>query len=99
MAKRKLPDLRSCASCEYVFRQSLFRDFNCPICNFASYAAITVYGKSAYRYEKSQKPYKERFLSKRQCQANQELNDSLKAAETKRRGITAKALNIVMPSN
>jgi hypothetical protein len=55
--------IRCCVSCAWVYRESE-KIPCCPACGFgASYAARYVYGKKAYGYLNSQKPWFERKMS------------------------------------
>lgn len=58
---KKLTAWRVCASCEWVFKT--LNNPSCPLCGFGSYSAHYVYGKKAYRYAKTQKPWKDKKLS------------------------------------
>lgn len=53
---RRIASLRTCASCEWVYRKN-GDGTDCPKCGFASYGAYSVYGKAAQRYEYNQKPW------------------------------------------
>jgi len=65
--QNKNADLRTCASCEWIFRLSDplpkekledgFRQGDCPQYQFGSYSAHYVYENRAYRYAISQKPW------------------------------------------
>lgn len=52
-------DLRVCASCEWIFKGGV----ECPQCQFGSYSAHRVYGRNAYRYAVSQKPWYDRKMA------------------------------------
>jgi hypothetical protein len=56
--------LRVCASCEFVYKAPPFNATYCPMCGFGSYSAHWVYGKKAYKYEKTQQPYIDKQVSK-----------------------------------
>lgn len=57
--KAKRPaTLRTCASCEWIFKVEN-SDPTCPKCRFGSYGARYVYGSKAYTYAKTQKPWKD----------------------------------------
>lgn len=64
MSARKMAALRTCASCEWIFRfvDGVCQD--CPKCGFGSYGARYVYGAKAYSYEKTQKPWFDRAMAK-----------------------------------
>jgi|GEM_PF-4442416 len=49
----KQAKLRVCASCEWIFRDSI----SCPKCGFGSYGARSVYGDKCYKYESTQQPW------------------------------------------
>lgn len=50
--------LRVCASCEWIFKRDKETDQNgCPKCLFGHYGARYVYGRKAYRYAQTQKPW------------------------------------------
>lgn len=59
MNKQQPAVLRTCASCEWIFRKGV----TCPKCGFGSYGAHYVYGSKAYRYEKTQKPWYDRAMT------------------------------------
>lgn len=50
---KKPAKLRVCASCEWIFDTGI----ECPQCQFGSYGAHYVYGKQAYQFKKTQKPW------------------------------------------
>lgn len=52
-------ELRVCASCEWIFKGGV----ECPQCQFGSYGAYNVYGRNAYRYAVSQKPWYDRKMA------------------------------------
>lgn len=56
---KKPAALRVCASCEWIFKTGV----ECPQCQFGSYGAYYVYGKRAYRYAVTQKPWYERKMA------------------------------------
>ena len=56
----KKATVRVCASCEWIFRDHA----SCPQCGFAHYGARWVYGPAAYRYEKTQEPWKNKKIEK-----------------------------------
>lgn len=60
----KTAKLRVCASCEWIFNKGV----GCPKCHFSSYGAHYVYGRAAYRYAKTQKPWLENKLAKKQIE-------------------------------
>ena len=45
--------LRVCASCEWIYKDSL----SCPKCYFCSYGARYVYGDKAYKFAITQEPW------------------------------------------
>jgi hypothetical protein len=61
MSKQLTAKLRVCASCEWIWRWGQ-TETDCPYCHFASYGAHYVYGKKAYKYEKTQEPWKNNQL-------------------------------------
>lgn len=62
--------LRVCASCEWLFKAKNY-SAECPNCGFGSYAASDVYGRKAYRYVISQKPWIDRKLGEYEWQLRQ----------------------------
>lgn len=56
---RRLASLRTCASCEWIFRDGV----ECPKCGFGSYGARYVYGPAAYRHALTQRPWKEKKVA------------------------------------
>ena len=63
--------LRVCASCEWIYKE----DSDCPKCGFASYSARYVYGKRAYRFAKTQEPWKQRKLAEYKLKLNEEIEN------------------------
>lgn len=51
--------LRVCASCEWIFTG----DVECPKCGFGSYGARFVYGDKAYRFKRTQEPWKNQKMA------------------------------------
>lgn len=64
--------LRVCASCEWIFNTGV----GCPKCQFGSYGAHYVYGKKAYTYAKTQKPWFDRKMGDYGFKLLQEIKDS-----------------------
>lgn len=88
---KKTPDLRVCASCEYIFSAKSNRHgTECPICKFASYGARAVYGDKAYSYAKSQFPFMQREIIK----AKQQIQQRIAEVEQDRRNYFMEQLNI-----
>jgi hypothetical protein len=55
---KKTSIIRSCRYCNFIFNAKKHKtEDRCPICNNDSNSAFAIYGKSAYSYLKSQKPY------------------------------------------
>lgn len=52
--------LRVCASCEWIYKTDTMAE--CPLCQFGHYSAHYVYGRRAYKYLKTQKPWKDKKL-------------------------------------
>lgn len=70
--------LRVCASCQWIFDR---KDASaCPQCGFAHYGARMVFGDRAYRYAKTQKPWKDALMEKR----SRELDAVILKAEVKK---------------
>ena len=68
----KLAELRVCASCEWVFKNSESPE-GCPKCGFGSYGARYVYGKKAYKYEETQEPWLEQQMIRFRCKLLSEI--------------------------
>ncbi len=64
-----------CASCEWIFRG----DWECPKCGFGSYGARFVYGPKAYRYEKTQEPWKRKKMLAYGSKLDDEINEAIKS--------------------
>ena len=64
--------LRTCASCEWIFKAEN-NEPTCPKCQFGSYGARYVYGDMAYKYEKTQKPWKEKKLATYEMKLNKKI--------------------------
>ena len=65
----KLAVLRVCASCEWIFRNH----DSCPKCGFVHYGARYVYGDKAYKYERTQEPWKKKKLLRYEDQLDNEI--------------------------
>lgn len=65
--------LRVCASCEWIFKEGV----ECPKCQFGSYGAHYVYGRNAYRYALSQKPWYDKKLASYSFKLIQEINNNV----------------------
>lgn len=68
-------NLRCCASCEWIFKQSEHGD--CPKCHFAHYGARYVYGNKAYKYLFTQIPWFDRKVDNYKCKLLDEIDKSL----------------------
>lgn len=83
-------DLRVCASCEWVFRKSEQKDPDegCPQCHFGHYSARYVYGDSAYRYSKTQKPWKDKKMAEFELLLNRTIREANeKSADLKKKPV------------
>lgn len=69
----KFAALRVCASCEWVFKATP-ENPECPKCGFGSYGARWVYGGKAYRYQKTQEPWKNKKLFRYEMKLNREID-------------------------
>jgi predicted RNA-binding Zn-ribbon protein involved in translation (DUF1610 family) len=65
--------LRTCASCEWLFKESV-SCLSCPKCGFAHYGARFVYGDKCYKYSKTQQPW----LDKKIVQYIKQLRDEVR---------------------
>lgn len=70
------PTLRTCASCEWIFRMR-DNDPGCPRCGFGSYGAYRVYGNAAYRFQYSQKPWKDKNMQQFEMKLNIEIQKAV----------------------
>lgn len=71
--------LRVCASCEWIFDATpTSKEKGCPKCGFAHYGARFVYGKKAYRYKVSQKPWYDKKMAAYSSKLQQEISASAK---------------------
>lgn len=68
--------LRTCASCEWIFKM-VDGDPTCPKCKFGSYGARYVYDSKAYTYARTQKPWKDKKMFSYERKLEGEINDSL----------------------
>jgi hypothetical protein len=57
MPNQRTAKLRVCARCEWIYKTTTISE--CAACGFASYGARWVFGDKAYRYAKTQKPWKD----------------------------------------
>lgn len=60
MGLQRTATLRTCASCEWIFKEGV----NCPKCGFGSYGARYVYGDKCYHYAYIQKPWKDKMMTR-----------------------------------
>ena len=72
---QKTAPLRTCAACEWVFVKK-GEDTTCPKCGFVSYGARFVYGNAAYRYARTQKPWKDRKMLNYEIGLNREIKQA-----------------------
>lgn len=70
--------LRVCASCEWIFNYDELTANSCPKCQFAHYGARYVYGKRAYTYATTQKPWMDKKLSDYEYKLWKEVQDTNK---------------------
>ena len=68
----KVAKLRVCASCEWIFYIQE-NDKGCTECGFGHYSAHYVYGKKAYEYAKTQKPWYDKKLADYSFLLNQKI--------------------------
>jgi len=73
MQNIKRAKLFVCASCEWIFKTS--RN-GCPKCGFAYYGAHFCYGNKAYRYFKTQQPWKDKRLFELEVKLNKEIRET-----------------------
>jgi len=73
--KRRTQVLRVCASCEWIFKVTEHE--MCPKCGFGSYGARYVYGDKAYRYAKTQKPWKDKKLRRYKIELDEQITNSV----------------------
>ena len=71
---KKLAVLRVCASCEWIYKMGE-ENSECPKCGFGSYSARSVYGNKAYRYHRTQEPWKEKKMGDYRWKLSKEVND------------------------
>ena len=64
--------LRVCSSCGWIYKVEN-GDIGCPKCGFPSYSARLVYGNKAYKYAKTQEPWKNRKMDKYEMKLNDEI--------------------------
>ena len=64
--------LRVCASCEWIQNGNP----GCPKCGFGTYGAFYVYGKKAYQYRRTQRPWLDRKLADHETKLRAEINQS-----------------------
>jgi len=80
MTNQRTAELRTCASCEWVFRLLSSTDGDgCPKCGFAHYGARYVYGDKCYQYAKTQKPW----VDKKMCEYRYELQKQVGGSDEK----------------
>lgn len=64
-------NLRVCARCEWIFKQS--NSEKCPKCGFAHYGARYVYGDLAYKYKNTQEPWMNKKMDRYKSQLLDEI--------------------------
>ena len=67
-------NLRVCARCEWIFKQSEHN--TCPKCYFAHYGARYVYGDKCYKFAKTQEPWAGRKMSSYRQELLKEIHES-----------------------
>ena len=67
--------LMVCASCEWIYQIS-GDECDCPKCGFLSYGALSTYGRKAYRYHITQKPWLDKKLKMYKFSLMQEIKRS-----------------------
>jgi len=67
--------LRVCMRCEWVFLQST--NDGCPKCRWAHYGARSVYGNAAYRYIKTQDPWRRKKMDEFSNKLDLEIRESM----------------------
>jgi hypothetical protein len=85
-------DLRTCASCEWVWRRSLQGD-SCPLCNFGSYGARYVHGEKAREYERTQGPWLKRKLAEHNVELQRVIRKSMETRDAALRNLDRRGLN------
>lgn len=78
-----IPALRACASCEWVFRLAAEVGI-CPKCGFGHYGARYTYGRRAYEYALTQKPWREKKLAKYAAELEREIASAQHGAAPRR---------------
>ena len=63
MSNQRIAILRTCASCEWIFKAK-GKDYDCPMCGFVSYGARFVYENDCYKFAKTQKPWFDKKMDK-----------------------------------
>lgn len=64
-------------SCEWIFKSDFSDEYNaCPKCGMGHYGARYVYGDSAYRYSKTQAPWKRKKLAAFDWKLEKEIQSS-----------------------
>jgi hypothetical protein len=71
---RKQARLFCCMHCEWIYKGD---PGECPKCGWPSYSAHYVYGERAYRYAKTQKPWKDKKMASYEFQLNKIIQGQL----------------------
>lgn len=66
--------LRVCCHCEWIYK-IVDKYESCPKCSWLSYSDRYVYGKKAYKYAKTQEPWKNRKIEEYIFELNKEIDD------------------------
>lgn len=64
--------LRVCMSCEWIYKS----DGSCPLCDWPSYGAHSVYGNQAYEYHKNQTQWKQKKLDQYESELNRFIKEN-----------------------
>ena len=69
--------LRVGMSCEWIFKIDPTSPSDCPKCHWGHYGARYVYGKKAYQFAKSQKPWFDRKMKNYGVTLNDEIQKAM----------------------
>lgn len=82
----KIPELRACSNCEWIFRKGPRGGLQCPKCRFSSYGAHFVYGRDACRFELTQQPWKTKKMRAYEMKLDMEIIPHRAEIEARRFG-------------
>ena len=76
MGTQRTAELRVCASCEWIFKNTTGEPKECPKCDWPTYGARYVYGDKCYKYAETQEPWLEKKMDKYERKLLREIRET-----------------------